>query len=180
MQEVRRLRERRGWGQKELAFHANLAQSVISEIETGKRSPSARTLSKLAEALEVEVRDLFPLGQEPLPDFKQRRATDGRGAALERYKSLRDRIANIEELGRHEQRAVFDESLRLFKALLLSQLNDAPTDSERREQDLVLDVLRQATLHILAVWELEQERSDPGGDNVVDFQAYRELVRKSA
>ena len=44
MQEVRRLRQEKNWGQKELAFHANLAQSVISEIETGKRSPSARTL----------------------------------------------------------------------------------------------------------------------------------------
>jgi transcriptional regulator with XRE-family HTH domain len=66
MQEVRRLREEKGWGQKELAFHAHLSQSVISEIETGKRSPSARTLQKLAGALGVEVRDLFPLGQAPL------------------------------------------------------------------------------------------------------------------
>jgi len=67
MQEVRRLRQEKDWGQKELAFHANLAQSVISEIETGKRSPSARTLRKLAVALEVEVADLFPKGQAPLP-----------------------------------------------------------------------------------------------------------------
>jgi transcriptional regulator with XRE-family HTH domain len=66
MQEVRSLREEKGWGQKELAFHAHLSQSVISEIETGKRSPSARTLQKLAGALGVEVRDLFPLGQAPL------------------------------------------------------------------------------------------------------------------
>jgi transcriptional regulator with XRE-family HTH domain len=67
MQEVRRLRQEKGWGQKELAFHANLAQSVISEIETGKRSPSARTLRKLAGALEVQVADLFPKGQVQLP-----------------------------------------------------------------------------------------------------------------
>jgi transcriptional regulator with XRE-family HTH domain len=67
MREVRRLRQEKCWGQKELAFHANLAQSVISEIETGKRSPSARTLRKLAAALEVEVADLFPKGQAPLP-----------------------------------------------------------------------------------------------------------------
>jgi len=67
MQEVRRLRQEKNWGQKELAFHANLAQSVISEIETGKRSPSARTLRKLAVALEVEVADLFPKGQVSLP-----------------------------------------------------------------------------------------------------------------
>ena len=67
MQEVRRLREEKRWGQKELAFYAGLSQSVISEIETGKRKPNTRTLEKLATALEVEVGDLFPKGQRPLP-----------------------------------------------------------------------------------------------------------------
>ena len=67
MQEVRRLRQARGWNQTELAFHAGLAPSVISQIENGKRSPSASTLEKLAKALNVEVGDLFPKAQAPLP-----------------------------------------------------------------------------------------------------------------
>jgi transcriptional regulator with XRE-family HTH domain len=65
--EVKQLRLARKWNQTELAYHAGLAPSVISEIENGKRDPSARTLRKLAEALEVDVADLFPKGQAPLP-----------------------------------------------------------------------------------------------------------------
>ena len=66
MLEVRRLREAKGWNQTELAFHAGLAPSVISQIENGKREPSARTLRKLAGGLGVEVADLFPKAEAPL------------------------------------------------------------------------------------------------------------------
>jgi transcriptional regulator with XRE-family HTH domain len=57
--EVKRLRLEKGWSQNELAYHAKLAPSVISLIETGKRDPNATTLRKLAEALEVRIPDLF-------------------------------------------------------------------------------------------------------------------------
>jgi transcriptional regulator with XRE-family HTH domain len=67
--EVKRLRQERQWNQTELAYHAGLAPSVISQIENGKRDPSARTLRKLAQALSVEVGDLFPKAQAPLPDL---------------------------------------------------------------------------------------------------------------
>ncbi len=67
MEEVRRLRQERSWTQNQLAFHAGLAPSVISQIENGKRNPSASTLRKLANALGVEVADLFPKDQPPLP-----------------------------------------------------------------------------------------------------------------
>ena len=68
MLEVKRLRQEREWNQTELAYHAGLAPSVISQIENGKRDPTARTLRKLAEALSVEVADLFPKkAQAPLP-----------------------------------------------------------------------------------------------------------------
>jgi transcriptional regulator with XRE-family HTH domain len=43
--------------------------SGISQIETGTRNPSVTTLSKIAEALGVEVTDLFPKEQAPLPDL---------------------------------------------------------------------------------------------------------------
>lgn len=59
MDEVRRLRLEKGWSQNELAYHAKLAPSVISLIETGKRDPNATTLRKLADALDVRIPDLF-------------------------------------------------------------------------------------------------------------------------
>ena len=177
MLEVRRLRLAREWNQTELAYHAGLAPSVISQIENGKRDPTARTLRKLAKALEVEVGDLFPKEQAPLPNFEQGRETTARGAALERYESLRDRLSDIEELGRHEQHALFDESLHLSKDLFLSQLNDAPTDSERREQDLVLDVLHQAMSHMVSIWNLRQDEEvgdEEVAGNVTSLEEFKE------
>src|SRR5215204_7292427 len=57
---IRRLRDERGWNQTELGFRADTSPSIISLIENGKRNPSTATLAKIAEALSVEVVDLFP------------------------------------------------------------------------------------------------------------------------
>ena len=84
MDEVRRLRLQKGWSQNELAYHAKLAPSVISLIETGKREPNATTLRKLASALEVRIPDLFEesgpgKAQSPLPEAEQRAARQHEG-----------------------------------------------------------------------------------------------------
>jgi transcriptional regulator with XRE-family HTH domain len=65
--EIRRLREAKGWGQTKLAATADMAVSGVSQIENGHRNPNSATLIKLAGALGVEVADLFPKGQAPLP-----------------------------------------------------------------------------------------------------------------
>ena len=57
---IRRLRGEKGWNQTELGFRADTSPSIISLIENGKRNPSTATLAKIAEALSVEVVDLFP------------------------------------------------------------------------------------------------------------------------
>jgi transcriptional regulator with XRE-family HTH domain len=56
---VRYLREERGWSQTELGRRAGLDDSQISTLETGKRSPNATTLRKVATALQVDVGELF-------------------------------------------------------------------------------------------------------------------------
>jgi transcriptional regulator with XRE-family HTH domain len=66
-QEIRRLREAKGWSQPKLAVEAGVAVSGVSQIENGKRNPNSSTLMKLAAALDVEVADLFPKAQSPLP-----------------------------------------------------------------------------------------------------------------
>ena len=65
--EIRRLREGRGWTGAQLAVYAGMAPSAVSQIETGRRSPNTGSLTKIAKALEVEVVDLFPQVQAPLP-----------------------------------------------------------------------------------------------------------------
>lgn len=72
--EIRRRREAKGWSQAKLAAAADMGVSGVSQIETGTRNPSAITLEKLAGALGLEVADLFPKAEEPLPfEEKQRR-----------------------------------------------------------------------------------------------------------
>ena len=59
-EEVKRLRQAKGWTQEQLAVYAGSSQPTVNLLEAGKRNPSAATLEKLASALEVEVVDLFP------------------------------------------------------------------------------------------------------------------------
>ena len=66
MEELRRLRKQRELTQAQLAVRAGLDPSSLSQIETGARHPTTRTLEKLAGVLDVEVADLFPKGQAQL------------------------------------------------------------------------------------------------------------------
>ncbi len=57
-----RLREERlrnGWSQRDLARESKINVDTISGIETGQHEPRPSTLTKLAGALSIEVRDLF-------------------------------------------------------------------------------------------------------------------------
>jgi transcriptional regulator with XRE-family HTH domain len=62
---VRRKREQIGLTGAQLAERAGMAPSAVSQIETGRRSPSATSVMKLAEALGVEAGDLFPKAAQP-------------------------------------------------------------------------------------------------------------------
>lgn len=52
-QQIRTLREERGYTLRELANRANLSLSYLSEIERGSKCPSLKTVDKLARALDV-------------------------------------------------------------------------------------------------------------------------------
>ena len=53
------MRERRQLTQTELAKNANVSQSTIAQIESGRKDPSLSTLIKLAKALDCHVAVLF-------------------------------------------------------------------------------------------------------------------------
>lgn len=57
---LRRLRERRGLQQVELATYVGCSQPHISDMERGLRSPGVHLLHKLAAALECDVEELMP------------------------------------------------------------------------------------------------------------------------
>jgi predicted transcriptional regulator len=57
---LRKLRQRIGIGQVELARRALVSQSYIAMLETGKRQkPSSDVLKRIATALRVTVSDLL-------------------------------------------------------------------------------------------------------------------------
>lgn len=56
---LRRLRNRRGWSQEELAFRAKVDRSYVSQLETGAYSASVTMLGKLAKALDVDAADFL-------------------------------------------------------------------------------------------------------------------------
>ena len=56
---IKKFRNRRGWNQSLLAEKLDISSNFLSEIETGKGWVSPLTLVKLANALEIEVCELF-------------------------------------------------------------------------------------------------------------------------
>lgn len=50
------LREKHGLSQAELALRCGIDQGDISRIERGATSPTARTLQRIAEALDADLR----------------------------------------------------------------------------------------------------------------------------
>jgi transcriptional regulator with XRE-family HTH domain len=57
---LRELRQARGLSQEELAFRAGLHRTYVSSAERGERNVSLVNLERLANALGVHIRDLFP------------------------------------------------------------------------------------------------------------------------
>ena len=56
---VKAYRAHRGMTQKQLAQEAGINVVYLSQIETGRRTSSTRTLANIAEALNVDIDDLI-------------------------------------------------------------------------------------------------------------------------
>lgn len=63
---IRELRKRRGLSQAQLAEAAQVTPLTISNIERGVNPPSFQRIEHLAEALDVEIRELFLFSELPL------------------------------------------------------------------------------------------------------------------
>jgi len=56
---VKNYRSRRNWSQADLAEYANISINFLGDIERGNKWPHPDSLTKLADALEVKVFELF-------------------------------------------------------------------------------------------------------------------------
>jgi len=64
---LRAYRNRRNWSLADLAEYANISLNFLGDIERGNKWPSPETLTKLADALEIKVFELF-LEEDAKPD----------------------------------------------------------------------------------------------------------------
>lgn len=58
---IRSLRKERGWSQEELGEKADLHYTYVGAVERGEKNASIDTLDKIADALGIEMVDLFTL-----------------------------------------------------------------------------------------------------------------------
>jgi len=63
---LRTLRRRRGLSQEALADATDLSRPYISQLERGLKSPSLRTLGRLAEALGVSLGEMMVLVEQEM------------------------------------------------------------------------------------------------------------------
>lgn len=57
---IQQLRKEKGYSQAKLADLCNLSTNYVGSLERGQKSPSLKTLEKISEALEVDIKDIFP------------------------------------------------------------------------------------------------------------------------
>ena len=53
-----KIRKKKGYTQERLAYEAEISKGFLSEIESGKKSPTVKTLGKIADTLEVSLSKL--------------------------------------------------------------------------------------------------------------------------
>jgi transcriptional regulator with XRE-family HTH domain len=85
---LRRLRRERGWSLEELASRAGVSRAMLSQVETGKTTPSIAVLWKIASGFGVPFAEL--LREESSPDVVVVRAgqTTALTSADKRFRSL--------------------------------------------------------------------------------------------
>jgi transcriptional regulator with XRE-family HTH domain len=56
---IRELRKERNISQEQLAFKSKIHRTYLSSVERGLKNISVENIEKIANALDVEIRDLF-------------------------------------------------------------------------------------------------------------------------
>lgn len=55
---IRQKREERGWSQEQLAIEADIDNSHLGKLERGEGNPTLKLVFRIAQALEIDFRDL--------------------------------------------------------------------------------------------------------------------------
>jgi transcriptional regulator with XRE-family HTH domain len=110
-EEIRRRRRQLGLTGTELAVRAGMAPSAVSQIETGKRTPSSASVIKLAAGLGVEVGDLYPKGQPRLPETLAAEDVLAQAGVKTRWGAISDEDwnARLDEVSTEQAMQLYEE-----------------------------------------------------------------------
>jgi len=104
---VRTYRNRRNWSQADLAEYANISINFIGDIERGKKWPHPETLTRLADALEIRVFELFvEEDNEPNPKTKNLMSRFMKDVSLTIHKAMSLSVKQSIEYVRKQYRLV--------------------------------------------------------------------------
>lgn len=110
---IKKVREAKGFTQKQVAIMLEMDQSQYSKIEKGKTDPTTSTLEKISKALAIEVSELFASDDI----FKDVNSAD---------KTLMEKIRLIEQLDDKEKVSIYNIIDGLFaKKKLKDTLSNA-------------------------------------------------------
>lgn len=91
---IKELREQNGWTQAELAERAHISRSQLAMIETGSRPANTLRLSAIANALGVQVQELFGDQDSRLIELVKRLDPEDREALVRMAEALASRRSN--------------------------------------------------------------------------------------
>ena len=94
---IRQVRQHFGVSQVEMSDRTGISQTSISQIESGTKNPSKRTIQKICEAFEIPEAVLYVMGMEDsdVPDTRK-------GAFKELYPAMKDFA--IQMIGKRKSR----------------------------------------------------------------------------
>jgi transcriptional regulator with XRE-family HTH domain len=118
---IRRIRKKKGWSQKELGEMIGSHLSHINRIETGKYKPSLDVLKKIADSLEVSLDYLVSDKEE---EFKEVKIED---------KNMVERIKLLNTLEPEDRKAV----IRVIDAMLTKKKILRIVSGENQTENLV-------------------------------------------
>jgi transcriptional regulator with XRE-family HTH domain len=94
-EKLRTVRERRGYTLKDVAKRANVSESLVSQIERNKVSPSVDTLLLIADVLDIDYEYLFS-------DYRQKRRASivrvSERGSIRRNKVIIHQLSSAEEV----------------------------------------------------------------------------------
>ncbi|MGI9327929.1 MAG: helix-turn-helix domain-containing protein [Pseudomonadales bacterium] len=137
---VRKLREQANVTQEELARKAGTSQSAIAAYETGAKSPTLRTLEKLAAALNLELAAQFvpKLSREEKRSLAYHQAvvTFLQKNPKESIRCARKNLEQLRSLHPHAFELInrWDEWLDLPLTILIKQITEISEDAHEMRQ----------------------------------------------